>query len=278
VPIHDWEEQGKRLFLWAELRRAQAGSLASVRFHGVTMNVNRRALAGAVLFVAAAAVALRAQAPAQQITAGLQITSPAGTTTLHPGDTITVTVAPLAGVNPSFVGLLGQFPIEVSACASQPCYRFTLTVPATIRRAGLYSINAIGAAGAPGTAKVFASGAKYLDVEPSAAVTNLNVDLTGITFQRAGESMPLIVRAGFANGTGMDITRSTGITYTSSDTNVATVSREGVVTAVGTGCGPGGACVGVGMIYVKYGGKMVMVQVSTSALKHSARPKTTGGT
>jgi hypothetical protein len=34
VLIHDREEQGKQLFLWAELRRAQAGSPVSVRFHG----------------------------------------------------------------------------------------------------------------------------------------------------------------------------------------------------------------------------------------------------
>ncbi len=163
------------------------------------------ALTTAVLLVSVNAPVFCTQRPAQQITLGLRITSPAGGTVVHSGEAITVTVAPLPGIHPSFVGLLAKFPLEVSACASQPCHQFTLTVPATIARAGVYSINAIGAVGAPGAGSVVASGTKDLDVEPSAAITNLNINLLSLVFQHAGERFPLIVRGGFADGTSMDI-------------------------------------------------------------------------
>ena len=190
---------------------------------------------------------------------------------MRPGGVIAVAVASLPGVAPTFVGLLAQFPLQASACVSQPCFRFTVTVPTTINRAGLYSIGAIGTSGARGAGSVFASGSQALDVEPGAAITSLNVDFSSLVFQRAGESFPLTVRGGFANGTSMDITKSTEITYTSSDTKVATVTPYGLVTAVGTGCGQGGACVGVGVIYVSFGGKTVPVQISASALRVAHR-------
>ena len=227
--------------------------------------VGRVAVAG---LLALLAVSARAH---DKIIKGLKITSPAGGTVVRPGDVITVTVAPLPGVAPTFVGLLGQFPLQTSACASQPCFRFAVTVPTTINRAGLYSIGAFGGAGARGAGSVFASDSQALDVEPGAAITNLNVEFSSLVFHRAGESLSLTVRGGFANGTSMDITESTEITYTSSDTKVATVNRYGVVTAVGTGCGPGGACVGVGMVYVSFGWKTVPVQISTSALRVAHR-------
>jgi hypothetical protein len=223
------------------------------------------ALAGAVLLVASAAVCPSAHSQGKP---ALRITAPADGTVVHPGQSISVTVAPEPGVKPTLVWLIAFRPLQVSGCASQPCYQFKVSVPGDIPAAGLYRLTAVTSGGPD---QIVGSLPVNLDVEPSAGITALKVENPVIVFQRAGDMIPLDIVGNFANGTAMDITRSTRTTYTSSDTNVARVSREGVVTAVGTGCGPGGACVGVGMIYVKYGGKWVGVQVSTSALRHARR-------
>ena len=193
----------------------------------------------------------------------LQITSPADGTVVHPGDTVTVVVTPAAGVTFQAVTIFAHDPLICDQVLSAPPYDFSVQVPAAAP-AGSYGLVASGAI-APG--QLVNSPLSDLDVEPSAAVSSIQISPPSLTFVRAGEYLPLSVTAHFSDGSTMDVTKSTDTKYTSSDTNVATVTPYGLVTAVGTGCGPGGACVGVGMIYVSFSGKTVPVQISTSALK-----------
>jgi hypothetical protein len=58
-----------------------------------------------------------------------------------------------------------------------------------------------------------------------------------IIFDFAGEQIPLELFAGFADGTTLSVTASSYVTYSSSNTAVATVDSTGLVTAVGPGSG-----------------------------------------
>jgi hypothetical protein len=65
--------------------------------------------------------------------------------------------------------------------------------------------------------------------------------------------MPLNVTATFADGTNLDITKSSLISYGSADSTIATVGPKGLVTAVGPG---------VTMVNVNYGTSSVHLKVS----------------
>lgn len=199
----------------------------------------------------------------------LQITSPADCTVVHPGNTVAVVVTPAAGVTFQSVALFAREPLvsEPEAVAAPP-YDFSVEVPSTTPP-GRYGIFASGAT-APGQGGE--SPVILLDVEPSATISSIRIEPASIIFDHAGEQIPLRVIGTFADGTVMDITHSSAITYTSGNTNVATVTPYGVVKAVGTGCTD---CAGITMIQVTFGGKTALVQVSTSALKDATPPTTT---
>lgn len=198
----------------------------------------------------------------------LQITSPADGTVVHPGDSVSVVVTPAAGVTFQEVAIFPHDPLVSGQVLTSPPYDFTVQVPSTTPP-GKYGLVAMGATTQDQTAY---SPGIFLDVEPSAAISSIKVYPASIVMDHVGEGIPLAVTGIFADGTSADITRSTGISYSSSDPTVATVDSYGVVRAVGTGCAE---CVGVAMIYVRYGGKFTAVQVSTSALADTVPPTTT---
>jgi len=190
----------------------------------------------------------------------LKIVSPAGLEVVHPGDEVRVVVTAVRGKRPDQVGLIVQFPLQLLTPSPlrTPPYEFTVKVPSKVDKAGLYSV---GGAGAAGRTFVVARDAISLDVEPSAPVVKMLVDLDEITFAHRGEQMPILVTASFADHTVMTITNSTEITYKSLDPRVATVSSEGVVTAVGDG--PAGHT----EILVQFENKTVTVEISLRNLE-----------
>jgi IPT/TIG domain/Bacterial Ig domain len=186
----------------------------------------------------------------------LQITAPADGTVVHPGQTVAVTVAPVSGNVFSVIMLAGKGPFVFSAPVYSAPYQFSLTVPQNIA-AGKYQITAIG--GRQG--QTFGtSNPISLDVEPAAAITSIRPEAAGIIFSHPGDVETLKVFGTFADGSTMDITHSTGTTYTSQDTTAVTVNRTGIVTAVGVGN------VGNTPILIQYGGQQSMVLASTRGL------------
>ncbi len=194
----------------------------------------------------------------------LQITSPPDGTIVAPGQTITVVVTPAPGVNFILVGILGEHPIGSDQVLSAPPFQFSLTIPTKIS-AGRYKIFAFGAT-APG--KGGQSATISLDVEPSLTITKIRVEPATVTFESAGDRMPLAVFGTFSDGSTMEITRSSRTTYSSNDTRVATVSSTGMVTAVGPGT------TGATGVIVRFGNQSVPIPVSTILMVDRTPPIT----
>jgi hypothetical protein len=74
-----------------------------------------------------------------------------------------------------------------------------------------------------------------LDVEKAEEPTRIWAKPETILFSRAGEQIPLRVLGAFGDGSQETLTKSNKTIYTSADPRVATVSSDGLVTAVGPG-------------------------------------------
>jgi hypothetical protein len=213
------------------------------------------------MFGAAGLIFCRAEGHAQSLPVVLQITSPTDGTVVNPGQLVTVVVTPTRGGSFSKVFLIGEDPIgrEMKQVLSgSPPYQFTVTIPKNIVSAKGYFISAMGIAVSGGQ-----SGKSlhiHLDVEPSAAISRISVQPTAIHFTRAGEQIPVTVTGTFADGSTMDITKSSQTTYRSGDTTGVTVKSTGIVTAVGPGRW------GVTPVVVQYGNQRFAVQASTKGL------------
>jgi hypothetical protein len=162
-----------------------------------------------------AAISLMAMVYGQ--TPALQITAPASGTIVPSGQNLSVTVGVAAGTNISGLAVIGEDPIGFSQLLTSPPYQFRLNVPTEIR-AGSYSLTA-AAAGPSGTE--LESEPILIDIEPSGAISSLQVQPTTIRFAFVGEQIPLKV-IGMVGGA-VDLTESSKVTYSSQKTGVASV-------------------------------------------------------
>jgi hypothetical protein len=215
------------------------------------------------LTVFAILVVANGNSRAQSLPVVLQITSPADGTVVKPGEVVAVVVAPTQGDTFSKVFLIGEHPIGMGLhqVLRVPPYEFAVTIPKDISAAGKYFIRAMGVT--PGE-KGGISVAIHLDVEPSASISSISVEPSGFQFHTVGSRIPLKVFGAFSDGSTIDITKSSGTTYSSGDTTAVTVSTTGIVTAVGVGK------YGVSPVVVHYGNQTFAVQVSTQRLSPSA--------
>lgn len=76
------------------------------------------------------------------------------------------------------------------------------------------------------------SAAVTVDVERADLPTSLTASKTRVSFDSQGERAPLRISGRFADGSVVDLTASSNLAYTSSNTSVATVDKNGVVTAI----------------------------------------------
>lgn len=202
-------------------------------------------VAGLVSGVTAFAVGLVGQGVPK-----LTVVSPRPGFVAHPGTHLTVVVVPSKGSAFVMVGLLGSSSLMPGENVRRaPPWRFTFTVQEDIPAAGRYRIVAAGAT-APGH-PVY-SAPIYLDVEPSEAPSALKAR-GSLLFQRVGEDLPLSVTACFSHAPPMDVTKSTRITYTSSDKSVVVVNSTGYATSTGRGAA---------VVVVKFGDKTIIVPIS----------------
>jgi len=168
-------------------------------------------------------------------------------------------VAPTQGGSFSKVFLVAEHPIGIGAnqVLTDPPYQFSITIPNNIGSARKYFVGATGIASSGQSGKALRI---HLDVEPSVAISSIAVHPSTISFIRPGDAIPLSVAGTFTDGSIMDITQSSGTTYTSGDTTAVTVGTTGVVTAIGLGN------LGITPVIAQYSNQTFSVQVSTKRL------------
>jgi Bacterial Ig-like domain (group 2) len=160
----------------------------------------------------------------------LQITSPPNGTEVHPGDTITVSVAANGG---SFLGVVifPSDPIEWSQVLSAPPYNFTLEIPTNIQP-GPYNLRASGVI-TPG--QPIESDLVTIDVERSDVPISTSTDPRGPVELSIGDQLILDVIGTYADGSIANLTASRQTTYISQASSIVTVSPTGLLTAISPG-------------------------------------------
>lgn len=171
----------------------------------------------------------------------IQILSPASGLVVHPGQTVTITLAASSSVQKLVV--VGQHPLGMARLApggvagivaqgqgDARAQQFLLTIPIGIQP-GIYRVTALGRT-SDGPVE---SDGLALTVERPDEPTRIWAEPSSIQFTHVGDRVPLRVLGAFADGTQTQLTRSRGTKFTSSDPHVASITADGVVTAVGEG-------------------------------------------
>ncbi len=163
----------------------------------------------------------------------IRFVSPAAGTVVQPGHTVTVAVTADSSVEK--FALLGQRPLPLSQVVAPGLgvaspFEFQVKIPTDIRP-GSYRVTAIGVL--RGGESV--SESLVLDVEKAEEPTRIWAKPETMLFSRAGEQIPLRVLGAFGDGSQETLTKSSKTIYTSADPRVATVSADGLVTAVASG-------------------------------------------
>ena len=181
----------------------------------------------------------------------LQITAPASGTLATEGQTITITVSSDPSVQN--LGVLVPYPLPEPQPTSAS-KQFTLTLPTTIPP-GLYNLTAAGS-NATGDVE---SAPVTIDVEPQ-SLGAISVTPTVLTLNSVGDQYPLRAISTFSSGTPppLDVTYSTQLSYSSYNSQIATVNSSGMITAVAAGqtyilvqnIPEGGATVAVALVTV----------------------------
>lgn len=157
----------------------------------------------------------------------IQITSPANNGVATEGMTITITVSANGSLQNVSVMTPSPLPdIQGTSTANQ----FTLTIPTKIA-AGLYNLTAIGtnASGDIESAPV------AIDIEPQSSPVGITAGPPWMVLNLVGDQMPVRVIGTFSDGSTLDMTASSQTSYTSNNTQVATVNTSGIITAAGPG-------------------------------------------
>lgn len=173
-------------------------------------------------------LALAAQTPP-----ALQITAPSDGSLVIPGQTISVSVTSPAGISFKQVFVIGWQPLPTSTMANSVPAQLSLVVPQKIAL-GKYFLTAWGATAG---GEVLGSSPLNIDVERADLPNRLTFEQRTVIFVSQGEQRPLRVRGTFSDRGYFDVTRSSNLAFSSSNTSIATVDRNGIVKAVAQGSG-----------------------------------------
>jgi hypothetical protein len=171
----------------------------------------------------------------------LHILSPASGLVVHPGQTVAITVGADSSVQR--LVLIGQDPIGTARPTAGGAagilaqgrgethpLQFLLTVPSAIRP-GTYRVTAVGrTAVGPVQSEPLA-----LDIERPDDPTRIWAEPSSIQFTHVGDQIPLRVLGAFPDGSQSELTRSSRTKFASADPNIASITPNGMVTAVGEG-------------------------------------------
>lgn len=169
----------------------------------------------------------------------LQITEPSAGSIVNPGQTLTVTVtSPTPALFPE-VALIGRDPIGFAGIISPLPGELSVPIPKDIDL-GRYMLT-VGGTPESGKERIIAS--VEIDVERQDFPVSMSASFSGIELDTPGEQIHLEVLADYSDGTTYRATSSSHISFSSANTEVATVDASGMVTAVAPG---------IGLITVKY--------------------------
>jgi hypothetical protein len=160
----------------------------------------------------------------------LQITSPANGAVFSPGQTIPVTISAAPSAFRT-VAVAGDLPIRPSRPLTAPPYEFRMPTPADIPP-GPYELRAICQ---PWAGNTVHAAPVTVAIERPDSPRQLKPDLNTLFFDYIGDGVNMVVYGVFADGSTVDLTRSTLTTWASDNPSVATVDVQGTVTAVGPG-------------------------------------------
>ena len=185
----------------------------------------------------------------------LQVTEPSEGAIVNPGQSLNVRVtSPTPAIFPEvavmgdaigFAGTISGLPGELS-----------VQIPKDIKL-GRHSISVVGR---PQSAKEPIVAATEIDVERPDLPASMSASFSGLQFDSPGEQVHLDVFAGFFDRATSpiktvtyDVTESSHISYSSANTEVATVDSSGQVTAVAPGAGEIRVTYALGEIRVSIG-------------------------
>lgn len=178
-----------------------------------------------------AVLAVGVVAWAQQNQPLLQVTSPPDGMIVNPGQTLPVAVTSPANASFSQVGVIGEDPIGFGSTSTSVPATLSLSIPASIA-CGKFMVTAIGAMASGQAAQ---SPTILIDVERADMPTAINPQIPQLSFKALGEQFPLVLLGTFSDGSVLDVTESSYVTYSSGNTAVATVDANGMVTGGSAG-------------------------------------------
>ena len=156
------------------------------------------------------------------------ITSPANGTLYAPGATINVTATVSGG---TVIGVkVGAQDMGMSAYQFTAPYSLSLTVPP-----GIVGPRNLFAVGLVASETAVFSLPVAIDIEPATTPTAINFQQPLVTFGYVGRQRRVDVDATFSDGSTLDVTKSTLITFSSADPTKISVDSTGLMTSVATG-------------------------------------------
>jgi uncharacterized protein YjdB len=167
---------------------------------------------------------------AGQTQPALQITLPSDGSVVAPGQTISVSVSSPNNTAFKQVFVIGEQPLPNSSMATSAPASFSILIPQGTRP-GKYMLTAWGTT----TANQLQASSITVDVERTDLPTSLTANKTQVSLRSEGQPLPLRISGKFADGSVVDVTASSNLAYTSSNTSVATVNNNGVVIAITAG-------------------------------------------
>jgi hypothetical protein len=176
----------------------------------------------------------------------LEIVSPGNGQLVSAGSQLTVTINASAA-RLQKVSLTGDGPFSHSAVFSAPPYRFSYLIPAN-QPAGRYGMKAEGIteSGAPVRSQTI-----EVDIECADKPKKLQSEWQTLSVAER-DTAKLLIWGVFADGSRVDLTRSSQMTYSSDRADVAAISGDGVIS---------GSVAGKARITAKYADKSLVVPV-----------------
>lgn len=161
----------------------------------------------------------------------LEISSPVDGTIVNPGHAFSVSVTSPANISFTEVGIMGQVPIDYSGFQTSVPAHFSITIPIGVNPA-TYALSAIGMATSGESTQ---SDPVLIDVEQQDMPLSISASEPSMDLLGPGITLPLTFLGTFSNGKVLDVTRSSYVGYTSSNSSTATVESNGMVTAAAPG-------------------------------------------
>ena len=159
----------------------------------------------------------------------VQITSPADGSPVNPGQTLIVSVS-VSGAAPAQLMVVGEDPIGFSQAFTSAPYQFSIQIPSDIQP-GMYTLAAWGATASGDTIE---SEFISIDVERPDSPSSFTVEPASLSLW-IGDQTSLRLVGTYGDSSTVDLTKSTQTSYVSQSPNVATVTADGFVTALGPG-------------------------------------------